>query len=78
MKVSEIVQRLKRKPQKKAITATQADVEYFANLYARYLNRLESIPSFVPQNPPTAGEMKIISKVDARKVHPGEETRLAV
>ncbi len=56
MKVHEIVQRLKRKPQKKAITATQADVEYFANLYAKYLNRLESTASYVPQDdPPTAG-----------------------
>ena len=58
-----VTRTIERKSQREAGTVTPGDTEYASILYEKYVKYLQSIASFIPQDPPTQGELVFILDV---------------
>ena len=76
MRIHERFGRLERKLQKETDTVTQADEEYASKLYAKYLNYLQAIASYIPHDPLTEEEMEHLADVFGRMALQGKVVSL--
>lgn len=76
MGVRELSKWLQREPQVNAATVTQEEAERASRLYAKYLDHLQSVASYVPVDPPTAEETAFLVDVIARMARQGKQFSL--
>jgi len=58
-----VTRTIERKSQREAGTVTPGDIEYASILYEKYLEYLQSMASFMPQDPLTRGELAFLLDV---------------